>query len=103
VFYDYDELCLLDQCNFRVIPAARDAYDDLSDAPSWFSVNDNDVFPEEFRSFLGLDPRLMKVFCDAHEDLFDARWWREMQGRIKAGEVVDNFPYPQSKRLRHFP
>jgi isocitrate dehydrogenase kinase/phosphatase len=45
----------------------------------------------------------MKVFCDAHEDLFDARWWREMQGRIKAGEVVDNFPYPQSKRLRHFP
>jgi isocitrate dehydrogenase kinase/phosphatase len=103
VFYDYDELCLLDACNFRVIPAARDAYDDLSDAPSWFSVNDNDVFPEEFRSFLGLDARLMKVFCDAHEDLFDARWWREMQGRIKAGEVVDNFPYPQSKRLRHFP
>lgn len=99
VFYDYDELCLLDTCNFRVIPAARDAYDDLSDAPSWFSVNDNDVFPEEFRSFLGLDERLMRVFCDAHDDLFDARWWREMQARIKAGEVLDIFPYPQSKRL----
>jgi isocitrate dehydrogenase kinase/phosphatase len=100
VFYDYDELCLLNECNFRVIPAARDAYDDLSDGPSWFSVNDNDVFPEEFRSFLGLDARLMKVFCDAHSDLFDAKWWRQMQTRIIAGEVMDNFPYPPSKRLR---
>ena len=100
VFYDYDELCLLDQCNFRVIPQARDAYDDLSDAPSWFSVRDNDVFPEEFRSFLGLDPRLMRVFVDAHSDLFDARWWREMQVRIKAGEVLDIFPYPPGRRLR---
>lgn len=100
VFYDYDELCLLDQCNFRVIPAARDAYDDLSDAPSWFSVNDNDVFPEEFRSFLGLDEHLMRVFCASHSDLFDAKWWQQMQARIKAGEVLDIFPYPPSKRLR---
>lgn len=100
VFYDYDELVLLDQCNFRVIPAGRDAYDDLSDAPSWFSVGENDVFPEEFRSFLGLDERLMRVFCAAHSDLFDAAWWRHMQARIKAGEVMDNFPYPPSKRLR---
>ncbi len=58
VFYDYDELCLLNQCNFRVIPESRDAYDDFGDAQPWFSVAENDIFPEEFRGFLGLDKRL---------------------------------------------
>ena len=100
VFYDYDELCLLDQCDFRVIPQPRDAYDDLSDSQPWFSVKDSDVFPEEFRSFLGLDARLTQVFAAAHGDLFDARWWRAMQARLRAGEVLDIFPYPPAKRLR---
>ena len=100
VFYDYDELCLLNQCNFRVIPEARDAYDDFGDAQPWFSVAENDIFPEEFRGFLGLDKRLTEAFCDVHSDLFDARWWRAMQARLAAGEVIDIFPYPQSKRLR---
>ncbi len=100
VFYDYDELCLLSQCNFRVIPEARDAYDDFGDAQPWFSVAENDVFPEEFRAFLGLDKRLTEAFCDVHGDLFDAAWWRTMQAQLAAGEVMDVFPYPQSKRLR---
>ena len=99
VFYDYDELCLLTDCNFRTIPVGRDAYDDF-DAQPWFSVAENDIFPEEFRSFLGLDRRLLDVFSDAHGDLFDAVWWRQMQARLRAGEVLDLYPYPQSRRLR---
>lgn len=99
VFYDYDELCLLSQCNFRTIPAGRDAYDDLGAAQPWFSVAENDVFPEEFRGFLGLDRRLLDAFCAQHRDLFDAAWWKDMQARLKAGEVMDLFPYPPSKRL----
>jgi len=99
VFYDYDELCLLSQCNFRVIPESRDAYDDFGDSQPWFSVAENDVFPEEFSAFLGLDSRLMEAFRSTHGDLFDAQWWRTMQARIAAGEVVDIYPYPQKKRL----
>ena len=99
VFYDYDELCLLNQCNFRVIPESRDAYDDFGDAQPWFSVAENDVFPEEFRAFLGLEPRLADAFRAAHSDLFEATWWRNMQIRHRAGEVLDIFPYPPSKRL----
>ncbi len=99
VFYDYDELCLLNQCNFRVIPESRDAYDDFGDAQPWFSVAENDVFPEEFRAFLGLEPRLADAFRAAHSDLFEASWWRNMQIRHRAGEVLDIFPYPPSKRL----
>ncbi len=100
VFYDYDELCLLTDCNFRRIPPARGNSDDLGDPQPWFSVAENDVFPEEFPSFLGLEPRLRAAFVAAHGDLFDVGWWRQMQARLRSGEVMDLFPYPQSKRFR---
>lgn len=98
VFYDYDELCLLTDCNFRAIPQGRDLYDDLETQP-WFSVAENDIFPEEFRSFLGLERRLMDIFCDVHGDLFAVAFWHDMQARLRAGEVLDLYPYPLHKRL----
>ncbi|MCX7706486.1 MAG: bifunctional isocitrate dehydrogenase kinase/phosphatase [Anaerolineae bacterium] len=100
VFYDYDELCLLTDCNFRRIPPGRHGDDDLGDPQPWFSVAEHDVFPEEFPSFLGLEPRLRDAFIAAHSDLFDPGWWRQMQARLRAGEVMDLFPYPQHKRVR---
>ena len=45
VFYDYDELCLLTDCNFRQMPEASDPDEDLMAEP-WFSVGEQDVFPE---------------------------------------------------------
>ena len=44
VFYDYDELCALDDCQFRVFPASRTDDEELQPEP-WFSVRDGDVFP----------------------------------------------------------
>src|SRR5262245_60736905 len=52
IFYDYDELCAVTDCNFREIPAARDDDDEMR-AEAWFHVNENDVFPETFMQFLG--------------------------------------------------
>ena len=57
VFYDYDELSLLSECSFRKIPQARSHYEELSDEP-WFTVGENDIFPEEFQYFLGLKGEL---------------------------------------------
>ncbi|MBV9109261.1 MAG: bifunctional isocitrate dehydrogenase kinase/phosphatase, partial [Gemmatimonadetes bacterium] len=51
IFYDYDELTLLTQVRFRALPAARSDEDEMSAEP-WFSVNEGDVFPEEFLPFL---------------------------------------------------
>ena len=62
IFYDYDELCLLTECNFREIPRARTVEDELSAEP-WFSVGERDVFPEEFRAFLTLPARLERRSC----------------------------------------
>lgn len=99
VFYDYDELCLLTDCNFRVIPRGKGLYDDFESEP-WFSVAENDIFPEEFGRFLGLQGHPKDVFLSKHSDLLGVEFWRDMQERHQTGEVLDVFPYGPSKRLR---
>ena len=99
IFYDYDELAPLTTCRFRRFPAPRSLDDELSAEP-WFSVAEHDVFPEEFAPFMVPPGRLRDVFLDAHRDLLDARWWCAVQERIHAGELVDTFPYPATRRLR---
>ncbi len=98
VFYDYDELTLLTDCKFRKIPSARTYEDEFSSDP-WFYVGPMDIFPEEFRTFLGLQEPLRSDFIHEHEDLFGIAFWKDMQVRHQAGEIVDIFPYPSSKRL----
>jgi len=98
VFYDYDELCLLTDCRFREFPTPRTPEDEMAAEP-WFTVAEGDIFPEEFRRFLGLQDDLMAVFERHHGDLFGVAFWRGMQERQTAGEVLDFFPYLQSLRL----
>jgi isocitrate dehydrogenase kinase/phosphatase len=100
IFYDYDELCLVTDCNFREIPRGRDDEDESSGEP-WFYVGENDVFPEEFMQFLGLPERLRGAFLAAHGEIMTAEFWRRMQERHRAGDIVDIFPYRESQRLRH--
>jgi isocitrate dehydrogenase kinase/phosphatase len=99
VFYDYDELCLLTDCHFRELPQSDNDDDEMSADP-WFYVGPNDIFPEEFIKFFGLRPDLRELFIAAHGDLLGVDFWARLQARHRAGEVVDIFPYKQSKRLR---
>jgi isocitrate dehydrogenase kinase/phosphatase len=99
LFYDYDELCLLTECRVRTLPVARAWEDELSAEP-WFHVREGDIFPEEFRSFLTLPGALGAAFLEQHEALVQPAFWRAMQERQRAGEVVDFFPYPVARRLR---
>jgi isocitrate dehydrogenase kinase/phosphatase len=98
VFYDYDELCLLSICNFRVMPQPK-SYEEEISSDVWFGVGSHDVFPEEFRRFLGLDGHIREIFIEHHEDLFKADFWRRIQSRIDTGEYIDIFPYRPSSRL----
>ncbi|MFN3331377.1 MAG: bifunctional isocitrate dehydrogenase kinase/phosphatase [Caldilinea sp.] len=99
VFYDYDELCLLTECNFRRMPASRDYDDELSDQP-WFPVAENDIFPEEFRKFLWFPAPLRKVMEEHHSQLFTVEFWQALQQRVNTGELLDFFPYDAKKRFR---
>ncbi|MGD8381570.1 MAG: bifunctional isocitrate dehydrogenase kinase/phosphatase [Syntrophobacterales bacterium] len=98
VFYDYDELVLLSECNFRRIPQPRSYEEELSDEP-WFTADENDIFPEEFQYFLGLKGELKTLFVEEHSDLFETDFWHQIQDRIDDGGIIDIFPYEQSRRL----
>ncbi len=98
VFYDYDELDYLTNCNFRKIPAPRNEEEEMSSTP-WYTVGQHDIFPEEFDTFLLTDPKVRKIFLELHADLLDADYWKGIQDRIKAGHVEDVFPYPQAMRF----
>jgi isocitrate dehydrogenase kinase/phosphatase len=100
VFYDYDELCYLTECNFREIPKAPYPEMEMSDEP-WYTAGPDDVFPEEFATFLLTDPRIRKVFLILHRDLLEPDWWRARQGAIRAGQLEDVFPYPPERRFRN--
>jgi len=99
IFYDYDELCLLTECNFRQIPKARYEEDETGAEP-WFSVGEHDIFPEEFRRFMSLPGELGEHFNAAHGDLFTVEFWKRMQQRAESGEIMDVFPYKPGRRLR---
>ena len=98
VFYDYDEICYLTECNFRKIPAPRYLEDEMAAEP-WFSIDARDIFPEQFATFLFVEERTRKAFLKYHGDLLDADFWIQKQENIRAGIYEDVFPYPQKIRF----
>jgi isocitrate dehydrogenase kinase/phosphatase len=100
IFYDYDELCLLTECNIRSMPQPRTDEEEMAAEP-WYYVGELDVFPEEFAAFLVPSGPLRDVFLGAHADLLTVDYWRGMQQRQREGEVVDVFPYSVARRLAH--
>lgn len=110
VFYDYDEIQPLLDVRFREIPSRggmagggdggyeEDEDDGGGGEPSFF-VGENDVFPEEFFTFLGLRGPASDAFLAEHRDLLTPAFWTGMQRRVAAGEIVDIYPYPDERRL----
>jgi isocitrate dehydrogenase kinase/phosphatase len=99
VFYDYDEIVPLLDCNFRRIPPPRDEMEEMASQP-WYSVGPNDIFPEEFRLFFSGNQRARKAFDERHSDLYDAGFWKALQERIRSGHVESFYPY---RRTAAFP
>lgn len=102
VFYDYDEIVPLVDCNFRTIPEPRNEEEELASKP-WYTVGPNDIFPEEFRLFFSGNQRARKVFDRLHSDLYEATFWRNLQERIRGGHIEDFFPYRRKLRFDRNP
>jgi isocitrate dehydrogenase kinase/phosphatase len=100
VFYDYDEIALLTDCNFRCMPTAS-SDDEETSAEPWFYVAPNDIFPEELPKFLFSEGRQRDLFLKLHGDLADPAFWIATQDRIRANIQDDVFPYPQDVRFRN--
>jgi isocitrate dehydrogenase kinase/phosphatase len=99
VFYDYDELCELTECRFRRMPKPRDDDDEMSSEP-WFNVEKNDIFPEQFPTFLVPQGKPRELFMERNADLADAAFWVGAQERVREGVVEDIFPYAQEIRFQ---
>ena len=98
VFYDYDEIEYITDCNFRRVPAPRHEEDEMS-GEVWYSVGRHDVFPETFGPFLLGNPSVREIFMKHHAELLDADFWQSHKQRIAAGHVHDVFPYDPDKRF----
>lgn len=100
IFYDYDEIEYMTDCNFRDIPEPPSPEYEMASEP-WYPVAKNDIFPEEFASFLLGDPLVRKFFIKYHRDLLSPAFWRTQQTNIRAGKMDNFYPYPQALRLCH--
>ncbi|SCK40804.1 isocitrate dehydrogenase kinase/phosphatase [Variovorax sp. HW608] len=100
VFYDYDEIEYLTDCNFRKVPAPRHEEDEMS-GEVWYAVGPKDVFPETFGPFLLGNPAVREAFMSHHADLLDAAFWQSHKERIQAGQMLDVFPYDEAQRFKH--
>jgi isocitrate dehydrogenase kinase/phosphatase len=98
VFYDYDEIEYMTECNFRHVPQAQNYEDEMASEP-WYHVARNDVFPEEWQTFLLGDPSIRSNLLSMHPELFDADYWNAQKSRIQAGHVEDVFPYNEAMRF----
>jgi isocitrate dehydrogenase kinase/phosphatase len=99
VFYDYDEIAYMIDCNFRRIPPPRSIEDEMSAEP-YYSVGPHDVFPEQFARFLVSDPQAREVFLERHADLMQPEYWAGKQARLRAGVQEDVYPYPEEIRFK---
>ena len=98
IFYDYDEICFMDERNFREIPKSDDPYalDSLSVAP-------NDVFPEQFEHFIVGKKHLKDCLKELHGDLMTPAYWRQLQAVCKEGKTINFTPYNPRKSFFYEP
>ncbi len=92
IFYDYDELCLVTDCHFRDVPQPSNPEDEMRAEP-WFYVGEHDVFPETFIDFVAFDAAQRAALLRTHGEIFTARFWRQVQRRLRDGEVLEVLPY----------
>ena len=99
MFYDYDELCLLESCRFRAVPPVRDE-DEMRPLDEWLYAARDDVFPEQFPQFLGLPAPLREALLREHGEIFDPAWWRQAAGAAACRRVPGRAALSGRARLR---
>ncbi|MEM9928755.1 MAG: bifunctional isocitrate dehydrogenase kinase/phosphatase [Bacteroidota bacterium] len=98
VFYDYDEIELVTDCNFRHIPEPQTYEQEMASTP-WYTVRPNDIFPEEFPGFLMRAGPNLNYLRQKHGQIFDADFWNDLKQRLLDGEIMDVYPYRTKYRF----
>lgn len=99
IFYDYDEIEFLHTMHFRAKPKPQ-TYDQIYASKPWYEIKENDVFPEDFKRFMIGRQDVKAYFIENNPELFDPEYWSGIQSKLKRGELIHAFPYPESMRFR---
>ncbi|MBK6273514.1 MAG: bifunctional isocitrate dehydrogenase kinase/phosphatase [Chitinophagales bacterium] len=99
IFYDYDEIAKVTECRFRRIPVYNDD-DDTRGNTEMITAEANDIFPEEFKAFMAPDGPIGEIFLAEHNEIFDPKYWRDIQKQIEAGEYLRFYAYDKFKRFK---
>lgn len=94
IFYDYDEICLMSERNFRALPTSDDPF-----ALDTMSVAPNDVFPQQFEHFIVGKKRFKEMLKALHGDIMTPEYWRNVQQITARGEVQNFTPYNPAMRF----
>ena len=100
VFYDYDEICHINEIKIRAVPEARNAEEEMADEP-WYHIDEHDFFPEQFEFFVVNHPKFKKRFLAHHGELLTPAYWKKVQNDVLQNKRYDVFPYQKQKRFRH--
>ncbi|GAA81022.1 bifunctional isocitrate dehydrogenase kinase/phosphatase [Pseudoalteromonas sp. BSi20495] len=98
VFYDFDEICPLTDCNFRDVPHTQNTLEELS-SNSYFDIAENDIFPSQFKVFFSANEIAFSYFNNEHSNMFLATFWQGCQQQVHNGYLPDVYPYKQSWRF----
>ena len=98
IFYDYDEIAKLTELRFRRLPQPDDE-DEMRCNTDIITAEPNDIFPEEFKAFMAPDGPIGEIFLAEHHEIFDPKYWRNIQKAIKAGEYLKFYAYDQHNRF----
>ena len=98
IFYDYDEIWYMHQCNFREIPKAT-TYEQMIANEPWYSVGPFDIFPQEFSHFMLGQPQVKRCFLKLHPQLLTPQYWHQLQINFNEGKYADVYPYRKHLRL----
>jgi isocitrate dehydrogenase kinase/phosphatase len=101
VLFDYDDVCPLEQVNFRHKPQPKNELEELEDDSDRISAMPNDFFLDETERYSGIPVRLKGIFKRTHGDLFTTDFWTNVKRRVKRGELVDITPYDRRKKFEN--
>lgn len=95
IFYDYDEICYMNERNFRTLPKSDDPYaiDTLSVAP-------DDVFPEQFEHFIVGKRHLKQMLKELHPEILTTEYWLRVQAKTSKGDIHHAAPYLEKQRFK---
>ncbi len=99
VLYDYDDVMPLEDAHFQEKPHPRSEAEEMSAEEDWVVAGGDDFFIDELERYSGIPYPLRGVFKSIHGDLYTLAFWKDMQARVRHGEIVDIIPYDRSRRF----